>query len=66
MWIKTQGGYLLNLDNVDYVQYEGGCTRARNTNDNPVFGTTHIISDKNIIDAIYDNIARGTKIMEVR
>lgn len=65
MWIKTIGGYLLNLDNVDYICYEesSGYTKAYHREHVCV---THIISDKNILDSIYDNIARGTKIMEVR
>ena len=62
MWIKTQGGYLLNLDRVDYVYCDGGYTKAQRVDSTAL----HIISEGNIIDNISDNIIRGTKIMEVR
>lgn len=64
MWIKTQGGYLLNLDKVDYVICNDEYTKAVHSSGQR--HTTHIISEGNTLDSIYDNINRGTKIMEVR
>jgi hypothetical protein len=62
MWIKTRGGYLLNLDEVDYVCYENGYMKAR-YNDSLC---THIICEGDYTDNLMSAINRGTKIMEVR
>lgn len=64
MWIKTQGGYLLNLDNVEFIIYDSG-------NDNTyAYGGSdtrfYIIGEGNRVDSVYENLNRGTKIMEVR
>lgn len=62
MWIKTQGGYLLNLDNVEYVRYDEVSDNTFATSDL----ITHVICEGDGVDVIMDNIIRGTKIMEVR
>ena len=64
MWIKTQGGYLLNLDNVEFINYsdEEDNTYAYGG----VASRSYLVGEGNILGSIYDNINRGTKIMEVR
>ena len=62
MWIKTQGGYLLNLDKVEFVNYNDTADVTFANGDK----LPHLICEGNIIDNISDNIIRGTKIMEVR
>jgi hypothetical protein len=64
MWIKTQGGYLLNLDKVQHIYYEEpeNYTYAHT----PTFPHTHIIGTGDLTTTITDAIMCGTKIMEVR
>lgn len=64
MWIKTQGGYLLNLDKVEFVIYDSG------DNNTYAYGKDHncyhIISEGNCVNNVRDGISSGAKIMEVR
>lgn len=64
MWIKTQGGYLLNLDNVDYVICNDEYTKAVHSSGQR--HTTHIISEGNCLDDISNGLNRGYNYMEVR
>lgn len=60
MWIKTKGGYLLNMDCVDFVHFMDGNTYAFTGN------TRHLITDEDILNRITYNLARGTTVMEVQ
>ena len=62
MWIKTQGGYLLNLDRVDYVYCDGGYTKAQRVDSTAL----HIISEGNCLDDIANGLNRRYDYMEVR
>lgn len=61
MWIKTQGGYLLNMDHVEYIDYDSTSditychTRKR----------CHGVADGNVVQNIRDSISLNVKIMEV-
>lgn len=61
MWIKTQGGYLLNMNMVTYVEYyaDADMTYAYTGNLN------HAIAYGDVTTIIAENIQRGTKYMEV-
>jgi hypothetical protein len=59
MWIKTKGGYLLNIDNVDFVHEMDGNTYAF------IGKQRFLITNENIINRISNNLRRGTTIMEV-
>jgi hypothetical protein len=55
MWIKTEGGYLLNTDQIEFISYdeERDCTFAR------VKDIVHIISKDNTIDNLFNVLTRG-------
>lgn len=59
MWIRTQGGYLLNLDRVDFMRAEGDLTLAYTD------GTAHIVAEGDITGDVLGAFRAGTKIMEV-
>ena len=59
MWIRTQGGYLLNLDRTDFIRTEGDLTLAYTG------GTAHIIAEGDITGDVLGAVRAGTKIMEV-
>jgi hypothetical protein len=65
MWIRTQGGYLLNLDKMEHIGYNPmfDKTMAYDTSHKPE--GTHVIAEGNHLETITNNIARGTAIMEV-
>ena len=62
MWIKTQGGYLLNLDNVEYVRYDDVSDTTFAVSD----FITHAICEGNCLDNLCNAINRRYDFMEVR
>lgn len=59
MWIRTQGGYLLNLDRTDFIRTEDNLTLAYTS------GTTHIIAEGDITEAILGAVRCNTNVLEV-
>ena len=60
MWIRTQGGYLLNLDGVEFINYDEtrNQTFAHTTH-------THMIGEGDLRDFITGAIRCNTTILEV-
>ena len=62
MWIKTQGGYLINSDNLEFIVFDA--------DNNYTYGNTgnyaHIIGFGDVTTIIADNIQRGSAFMEVK
>jgi hypothetical protein len=60
MWIKTQGGYLLNLNRVDFINYDNTTdyTYAHSGN------MSHILCEGDVTTIMANAIMRGTKFME--
>lgn len=60
MWIRTQGGYLLNLDNVEYVRYSEFDDKTY------AYGQlTHSICDGDLSNELTSMITANIKYMEV-
>ena len=55
MWIKTEGGYLLNTDQIEFISYDEktNTTFARGEE------ITHIISQDNTVDNLFNVLTRG-------
>jgi hypothetical protein len=55
MWIKTEGGYLLNTDQIEYIRYdeETDATYACSHK------TGHLISKQDVVDNLFNVLTRG-------
>ena len=55
MWIKTEGGYLLNTDQIEFISYDEktNSTFARGED------IIHVISKDNVIDNLFNVLTRG-------
>ena len=62
MWIKTEGGYLLNTDMIEYI-FVDEVTKATYAHCDKL---SHMISKGDIVDRIANGLSRDIKLMEVR
>ena len=60
MWIRTQGGYLLNLDRVDFIKLDSDVTVAYAN------GLAHVIGEGDLVSTVSGAIRCNTTILEVR
>ena len=62
MWIRTQGGYLLNMDKVEYVRY------SEDMNETLAYaeGAVHAIGYGNMLENVTGAIRCNVTILEVR
>ena len=61
MWIKTQGGYLLNVDRLDYFIYND----STDVTYGYAQGVAHAIAKGNIVEDILGNLGKIAMVMEV-
>ena len=55
MWIKTEGGYLLNTDRIEYIIYDEDMNVTVAKSDD----TSHIISQDNTVDNLFNVLTSG-------
>lgn len=55
MWIKTEGGYLLNTDQIEFIRYDEDMDMTMAVSAD----TTHIISQDNTVDNLFNLLTRG-------
>lgn len=55
MWIKTEGGYLLNTDRIEFIRYDEDINSTIACSED----VTHIISTEDVVDNLFNLLTRG-------